>query len=147
MPSTAKRNFATSIEKSETQLHGVSDFFGSMGLSTKEIKKQQADFLKKLYRKQIHAVLAIFGLLRNANKNGEAAKTETKEIDIPDQLLERITETSNLDPRPIVKELNLTDEGETELKLRAMMDDIYLNCLQISQKLGIEFSEKKHETG
>ena len=81
MPSlTPERNFQASIEKSEKQLLGISKLFASIGHSKEAIKEKQADFLKELYRKQINAVLAIFGLLRNANQAREATKSKAKDM-------------------------------------------------------------------
>ncbi len=144
MPSlTPERNFQASIAKSEKQLLGISELFAGIGQSKEAIKEKQADFLKGLYRKQINAVLAIFGLLRNANQARKAAKSKEKDMVMPDKALGAIAETSNLDPRPIAEAFSLIDEGDAILKLGAMMDDIYLNCSQIGERLGIEFTEKK----
>lgn len=141
MSAQLQEHFEAVTQKTTKQVSTQGRLCEFTGQPQDKVEKAQSEALAELYRNQLRTVIAIFCLVKNANRHG-GWDTESEEAY---RNLEGIAQGSNFSARQIAEELNGLSEEEAILRVRAMMNDIHTNCSLIAEKLGIEFVEEERD--
>lgn len=122
----------------------VSEMFGD---SPEETKNTQERALVRLYRKQLITTITTCCLVRKKGYIGYTDDYEISVIGRPPDYLEEMGDLSKINPRIIARALFLLEDEEALTELQKLMDQIHQNCVQIAQKLEIDFKETRKEVG